>query len=244
MNMEWKTLAPEGRPCLAARVGTHGPAFYWFVSEREAARAQELCRAAAEAVQSPCLLALCVVKDWDRELSPWAAPAAFRGGEDFAGGGASTLKWLQTVCLPAAEEGWQTTARFLCGYSLAGLFCLWGYYESGGAFGGAACCSGSLWYPGWEEYAARRAVFPGGRLYLSLGETEERARNPVLSKVGDAVRAQFARIQADPNTACCALQWHPGGHFDHPAERTAEGLLWLMRADHCKRRSTKDRPAG
>ena len=163
MNMEWKTLAPEGRPCLAARVGAHGPAFYWFVSEREAARAQELCCAAAEAVQSPCLLALCVVKDWDRELSPWAAPAVFRGGEDFAGGGASTLKWLQTVCLPAAEEGWQTTARFLCGYSLAGLFCLWGYYESGGAFGGAVVPRVGRIRRAPRGVSRRAAVFePGG----------------------------------------------------------------------------------
>ncbi len=32
--------------------------------------------------------------DWNRELSPWSAPRAFRGGDDFKGQGADFLETL------------------------------------------------------------------------------------------------------------------------------------------------------
>ena len=27
----------------------------------------------------------------------------------------------------------------------------------------------------------------------------------------------------------CTLEWNPGGHFQHPEERTAQGFAWSMK---------------
>ena len=73
------------------------------------------------------------VADWNRDLSPWAAPAVF-GDEDFSGGGAATLARLETQL--------DNQPAYLAGYSLAGLFALWAMCECP-LIRGAACCSGS-----------------------------------------------------------------------------------------------------
>ena len=118
--------------------------------------------------------------------------------------------------------------RAIGGYSLAGLFSLWALSQDAG-FAGAASCSGSLWYPGWAEYAAQARYPQGSRVYLSLGEREERARNAALARVGDATRAQYAALLADAGIADTTLVWHPGGHFDQPDTRMIAGLAWLLK---------------
>ena len=60
--------------------------------------------------------------------------------------------------------------RFLCGYSLAGLFALWAVYQTD-FFAGTAAVSPSVWYPGWLGYAEEhRALTPA--VYLSYLPTE------------------------------------------------------------------------
>ena len=41
--------------------------------------------------------------DWNRELSPWPAPRAFRGGEDFGGDGPAFLSTLTGQIVPLTE---------------------------------------------------------------------------------------------------------------------------------------------
>ena len=49
-----------------------------------------------------CLKAV-KVKSWNRDLSPWSAPAVF-GNEDFGKGAPETLQYLQEKVLPSAGD--------------------------------------------------------------------------------------------------------------------------------------------
>ena len=69
------------------------------------------------------LLTAVGVEDWNRDLSPWKAPAVF-GREGFGDGAAATL---QAVLEQAAEAG---KTCIIGGYSLAGLFALYGFPDS------------------------------------------------------------------------------------------------------------------
>ena len=61
-------------------------------------------------------------------------------------------------------------------------------------------------------------------VYLSLGDREERAKNPVMATVGDCIRTQYDRLR---ERSACTLQWNPGNHFRDAEQRTAAGFLWL-----------------
>lgn len=225
-----------GYTCHIFSKGTDIPyrVVYWLMGAHETpflGQMQE--RLCAGAVQSAWRFVAVEISDWNRELSPWPAPAVF-GDEAFAGKGRETLQVLLDQIIPQVEGDLVDNTprnRILGGYSLAGLFSLWAFYESG-SFGAVASCSGSLWYPGWEEYISKRKALHDSMLYLSLGLKEEKTKNPLMAQVGDATRrtAQFAC--QDMNIARTILEWNPGGHFTQPLERMARGFLWLLDEKH------------
>lgn len=203
--------------------GQDGPFLYLIGGEREeGARIFDLLM---EQVSDPFRLIAVSVPDWDDCLSPWPAPPVF-GKDAFGGHAGQTLDTLLNELIPACEIGTPIPRRMIGGYSLAGLFSLWAFYETD-LFSGAAACSASLWYPGWEEYAHSRQPEAGKHLYLSLGKREPQTRNATLARVGDAMLAQerIAREQGLTVT----LQWHEGGHFQEPDKRTALGFAELLR---------------
>lgn len=211
----------SGRIFRAVQIGRGGPSVFWGTG------AHETPEALIERLEGQNLLLVAYqAEDWNRCFSPWPAPPAF-GGEGFAGEGAQTLRWLTDECAPQIAARFGAREKLLCGYSLAGLFSLWAFYETG-AFAGAASCSGSLWFPSWQDYMRGKAAPPGSRVYLSLGEREERTKNRAMRSVGDATRAQYAAMQNDGNLQRFALQWEPGGHFNEPEARLARGVLWLL----------------
>ena len=165
------------------------------------------------------------VSDWNRELSPWYAPPVF-GNEPFSGEGAQTLDRLRDSLIPQLSAG-RTSPIFIGGYSLAGLFSLWALYQTP-ALTGAAACSASLWFPDWDSFSEHRTLPANKLLYLSLGDREEHTRNRILCRVGDAVRAQYARSVEALGTNRCTLEWNPGGHFNDPEGRLAKGFAWLL----------------
>lgn len=68
------------------------------------------------------------IDDWNRELTPWAAPPVF-GAVSFGDGAESTLAYITGQLLPVLrQEGIETSYCLLGGYSLAGLFALWAGY--------------------------------------------------------------------------------------------------------------------
>ena len=63
-------------------------------------------------------------------------------------------------------------------------------------------------------------------VYLSLGDREERTRNPVMSQVGAAIREAQNLLTA--LGIDCELEWNKGNHFKEPDLRTAKAFAWLM----------------
>ena len=147
-------------------------------------------------------LAAFKVDDWNADLSPWEAPPVF-GSEGFAGGAEETLKYVTEQLIPELTGGKDglTVSKsvpriFIGGYSLAGFFALWAAYQTD-LFKGVAAASPSVWFPGWIEYAESN-VIKTDKVYLSLGDKEEKARNPVMRTVGDNIRKQSELLVADP----------------------------------------------
>lgn len=210
----------EASACVLCGIGGHSP--------DEAAKTTAL-------VEQSCagedyLLVLFESGNWNCDFSPWPAPPVY-GREAFPGGGAATLRWIQNEALPFLENsGWMKpeAKRYLAGYSLAGLFALWSYLESG-RFDGAASCSGSLWFPGWMDYLYDRKNVCRGNVYLSLGNKEEQTRNAVMAAVGDHTRATYEFLKQQPGIRQIALEWNKGGHFANPEERLAKGIVQLLR---------------
>lgn len=157
------------------------------------------------------------VSDWNRDLSPWKASAVF-GGEDFGGRAADTLREIMKYC----ED--RTKAYYIGGYSLAGLFALWAAYQTD-LFRGAAAASPSLWFPGFSDYMQEHRIM-ARHIYLSLGNREEKTRNPVLAAVGDRIREAHGLLREQHTD--CMLEWNEGNHFRDPDLRTAKAFLWIM----------------
>lgn len=167
-----------------------------------------------------------LIEDWNRELTPWAAPAVF-GRIPFGDGADNTLKLITGQLLPGlTTDGiYEAKMRLLLGgYSLAGLFALRSAYKTD-LFDGIAAVSPSVWFPQWIDYAAEKKPFAKS-IYLSLGDKEEEAKNPVMAQVGNAIRKQYELLTCqDINTI---LEWNPGNHFVDSGKRMARGFAWLM----------------
>ena len=163
-----------------------------------------------------CLIAF-KVDDWNNDLSPWKAPAVF-GKEDFGGGASKTLEELLKLC----DDKEKTF--YIGGYSLAGLFALWTAYQTD-VFSGVAAASPSLWFPDFDGYMKKNGIMTDN-VYLSLGDREEKVRNPVMATVGDRVR-EAHKLLKELNVNC-KLEWNSGNHFKDPDIRTAKAFAWVM----------------
>ena len=161
---------------------------------------------------------LAVKVDWFTDLSPWPAPAT-HGDIAFGDGAPETLERILEM------TGKPGKRYILGGYSLAGLFALWAASRTD-AFCAVAAASPSVWFPGFAEYL-EGSHLRTGRVYLSLGDREEKARNPVLATVGDRIREIHAWIGSQ-GIPCC-LEWNEGNHFRDLELRLAKGFAWAMR---------------
>lgn len=164
-----------------------------------------------------CLLG-CKTEDWNRDLSPWPAGPVF-GSEAFGGKAGETLSAILNE-IPPRYPG---KTFILGGYSLAGLFALWAGYQTD-LFKGAAAASPSVWFPGFTDYVREHSVRTR-TVYLSLGDREEKTRNPVMSTVGDAIRS-LSESYAQQENLVSVLEWNPGNHFKDPALRMAKAFAW------------------
>ena len=163
-----------------------------------------------------CLLAV-PVASWNRDLSPWEAPPVF-GKEGFGDGAARTLEEVLAFC------GDRDKTYILGGYSLAGLFALWAACRTD-VFSAVAAASPSVWFPGFIDYLKAHEM-KASRVYLSLGDREERTRNPVMASVGDRIRETAGLLQA--SGVQTVLEWNPGNHFVDSDRRMAKAFAWAM----------------
>jgi len=168
------------------------------------------------------------IEDWNSELTPWEMPL-LRGKGNFGDGAAGTLEFIKNDLIPSLSEYISTENKeikyILGGYSLAGLFSLWNGYQTD-IFEGIAAVSPSVWYKGWIEYVGAGKPL-SEKIYLSLGDTEEKTKHQILSKIGDNIRKQHEILEKSGNVKT-VLEWNEGNHFQNPDIRTAKGFLWVM----------------
>lgn len=175
-----------------------------------------------------CIAAI-PVADWNRDLTPWKAGPVF-GRQSFGDGAAQTLDMVIRQVIPAMErENPAVDRRYvLCGYSLAGLFALWAAYQTD-RFAGIVAASPSVWYRDWLSYAEAH-VIRVPKVYLSLGDREEKTKNPVMATVGNAIREQHRMLRE--RGIACQLDWNPGNHFVDSDRRMAKGMAWMLAASY------------
>ena len=156
------------------------------------------------------------IEDWNSELTPWEMPL-LRGKGNFGDGAAGTLEFIKNELIPALSEcintGNNGIKYILGGYSLAGLFSLWSGYQTD-VFEGIAAVSPSVWYKKWIEYVETEKTL-SEKIYLSLGDTEEKTKHQILSKIGDNIRKQHEILENSGNVKT-VLEWNEGNHFKNP----------------------------
>lgn len=166
--------------------------------------------------------------DWNRELSPWACDGTVRDAEPFGGQAASFLDELLSQIIPQVEPSLPQPPvwRGIAGYSLAGLFSLWALWQTD-VFDRAASASGSLWFPGFIDYAHEYTMSNApDAVYLSLGKKETKTPNRMMRHVLEDARAMEKLLgeRGIPAT----LELNPGNHFAQTDLRMARGIHWIL----------------
>lgn len=226
----------KGKVCyITGATDSYEKLFIWPMGEHEKEGVGQLFATLFPVLmKEKCILAACRIEDWNRELSPWKASAVFKGKEAFSGEGEKTLNWLLESCIPHFQNASSCSygselSVLIGGYSLAGLFALWAFHETG-RFHGVASCSGSLWYPGFLTYAKEKTgAFEKKRgvVFLSLGEKENKTANPVMSTVKARTEELYKIYESMPKLTA-RFEMNPGNHFTNPRERLVKGFKWLI----------------
>ncbi len=172
-------------------------------------------------------LASIKITDWNSDLSPWAIPPVYKNDDPFTGGADAYLETLTGEIVPAiiSELGSKPAYIALVGYSLAGLFAVYAMYRAK-LFSRIASASGSLWYPGFVDFAKshKLAALPQ-KLYLSLGNREARTRNQIMAKVeqntGD-LHEYYKSLGIDT-----IFELNEGNHFKDAGLRIAKAITWI-----------------
>lgn len=172
------------------------------------------------------LLCAYEVNDWNSDFSPWPAPPVF-GKEGFSGKGIDTLTFLSSKLIPYLEACYPeaaTAKKIIAGYSLAGLFSLWAALT--GHFDNAISCSGSLWFPGWNDFLEKNSLpSSSSEFYISLGDKESKTKNKVMASVEANTLKTVEYLKAKSS---CTFEWNQGGHFNGSEERMAKAFLRFL----------------
>ena len=223
--MTAQTMQIGNRPC---RIYGEAHAEYLLLQMTGDHELQSIDHEVAAIAQSGrnFLFAAIPVENWNDALSPWEAPAVW-GKQGFGGKAGDTLRFLTEQVVPTLKQQFnlpENVRIILGGYSLAGLFALWASTQTA-LFSGVAAASPSVWFPGWMEFEQQHPI-QAQRIYLSLGDKEERTKNAVMAVVGDNIRPLHSRLAE--RGADCTLEWNSGGHFKDADLRTSKAFRWTM----------------
>lgn len=191
-------------------------------------KGQKVCEAAQVAGCPPFTLVTISNLDWNHDMVPWDSPPAFKNADPCTGGADDYLQLLTEEIIPTVEKKIAGVPcwRGIAGYSLAGLFALYSIYQTD-VFSRVGSMSGSLWFPGMKEYIfSHEPKRRPDHMYFSLGDKESKTRNPVLKTVQqntEAIRTFYHSKGIDT-----VLQMNLGNHYNHAAERTAAGIVWML----------------
>jgi hypothetical protein len=165
---------------------------------------------------------------WNQELSPWPVETVVSKDDKFTGEASQWLPVLTDEIVPQVERMLDSPPAWRClaGYSLAGVFALWSAFHTD-LFTRILSASGSMWYPGWLEYAHEHELaVPLQGAYLSVGEQESTSRNAVLQTVGERTQA-IADLLTERGYPT-KFELNPGNHFKNPPLRVVKGIKWLL----------------
>ena len=165
---------------------------------------------------------------WNQELSPWPVETVVSRDDRFEGQADQWLSVLTGEVVPQVERLLDAPPvwRCLAGYSLAGLFAVWTAFQTD-LFTRILSASGSMWYPGWLEFARdHELAVPLQGIYLSVGDKESTSGNAVLQTVGERTR-QIADLMASRGITA-TFELNPGNHFKNPPLRVVKGIKWLL----------------
>lgn len=199
------------------------------------------------AAQLSANLVVLSIKDWDNDLTPWPAPGLYPDDVPFKGNADHSLHELTDCIIPALEQQFclASTQRALAGYSLGGLFSLYGFIRllagdtlrgepnatpsapnNAPYFDSVASLSSSVWYEGWPAFL-QDTTFAGTDTfaYFSLGKKEKNAPPAILGCVEDRTHLT-AEFLANRGVKT-AFVMEPGNHFQHVFERITRGLRVL-----------------
>ena len=166
-----------------------------------------------------------LVDNWNDDLSPWDSPAVF-GNENFGGKADKTLEYVENDLLLYLKEKYGSNKKlYIGGYSLSALFALWACYNTD-IFDGVVAASPSIWFPGFIKFARDNDI-KVNKIYLSLGNKEEKTKNKIMATVGDNIREYYDMLRED-STNNVILEWNEGNHFIDSDLRTAKGFNWIM----------------
>lgn len=159
---------------------------------------------------------------WNSDMTPWAAEDS-----DFTGGADQYLELLSDKLLPKIADalGYNPTYYALAGYSLGGLFALYAAYRTS-AFSRIVSASGSLWYPGFAEFATGHTPGNVAKIYLSLGNKEKNTKNEKMKSVEDntvKLYEYYQNIGIETH-----FELNEGGHFKDCDVRIAKGIQWML----------------
>lgn len=166
---------------------------------------------------------------WNHDMAPWDIPPISENDTPCTGGADNYLQLLTDEIVPKVESLVQGRVlwRGLAGYSLAGLFALYSLHHTS-IFSRIASMSGSLWFPNFKEYVfSHKMEKEPEYLYLSLGDSECKTRNPYLKAVQintEEINAFYRQKGIDTE-----FQLNPGNHYKNAPQRTALGIEWILK---------------
>lgn len=208
-----------GFSCRAERIGGQPAALVLLFSGFEREMFSDICGILSAEGRSLTLAEFGPV-DWDGDYTPWEADGV--GGHHFGGGAARLAEFIPRFTAELERRFGGFSGVYCCGYSLGGLFALYAAC-TGENIGGAASCSGSMWYPKWTDFITEHPFC--GRVYLSLGGKEKNSPDPLMASI-EVKTAEVKRIAE--RTAQVIFVHEKGGHFSRVPERLARGISWLL----------------
>ena len=122
------------------------------------------------------------------------------------GDGAVTDIWKRFLLLCSDKS----KTYYIGGYSLSGLFFIMGCLSDRSVLRDLRQHRRLSGFRDFIDYMKEYKI-KSKNVYLSLGNKEEKTRNPVMAKVGDCIREGHAWIKAEGVN--CTLEWNQGGHF-------------------------------
>ena len=177
---------------------------------------------------SPFTLASVSGIKWNDEMTPWPSPPVSSWDTPYSGLADKYLTQLEETIIPEIISRLGAEPEYIAaaGYSLGGLFALYALFRTD-IFSRAASISGSLWYPGFADFAAVNELKCSPSLiYVSLGDREAKKGSPVMRSVQEKTESIVSAFRQKGMNVI--FEMNPGSHFSQPEMRAAKAIRALL----------------